>query len=193
MLEKIPLEYIIYNIWDTMSMIELDNKTKDLESSIGALCGISSFAIFNSGPKKIIDVVHYFYLENGRVLGTKPPVADDDNLLELKNWIVILDSSYLKDNRNDILAENEQLTTNVNAHIFDMDAISSYPSNTTAANVSKDTTSREILKVENMDFEDLRKENINLFFGEVNSSNYCENVLWMPSLRHLSNLIKKNR
>ena len=53
MVENKPLEYIIYNAWDTMSMLELDNKTKDLSNIISVLCGISSFDIFDSGPKKI--------------------------------------------------------------------------------------------------------------------------------------------
>lgn len=186
MVKNKPLEYTIYNVWDVLSMLELDNKTKDLTTSISGLCGISSFDIFNSGPKKIVDAMHFYYLEQGRVLGVKSPVPDDDNLLGLADWINILNSSYIMDNRKDNI--NEDVSNNINLQVFDLDAVSSYPSNTTAANVSKDTTCRELLKVIDRDFNDIRRENINLFFGGVNSVSYCTNVLKFPPLKDLPSL-----
>jgi len=82
-----PLEYIIYNMWDCYSMIELDKKTKDLSTVLPMLSGISSYTIFNSGPKKIVDAMHYVYLEKGKVIGTKPARISDDKLLGLDDWI----------------------------------------------------------------------------------------------------------
>lgn len=82
-----PLKYIIYNIWDCASMIELDKKTKDLSHVLTLLAGISAYDIFNSGPKKIIDSMHFFYLERGKVLAAKPSKMEMDPLLGLGDWI----------------------------------------------------------------------------------------------------------
>lgn len=185
-----PLEYIIYNAWDTMSMLELDNKTKDLRTSIGALIGISSYDIFNSGPKKIIDALHFFYLDNKRVLGTKSAKVDDDNILGLDGFISILNASYIKDNKGKYIQEDPEMTSNINYAVFDQDAVSSYPSDTLAANVSKDTTSRELIAIGNFEKEDFLRQNINLFFGKVNSVEYCTEMLNFPTLEDLENNYK---
>lgn len=81
-----PLEYIIYNIWDVLSMLELDLKTKDLATSLPLLSGRSSFDNFKSGPKKIIDSLHFFYIDKGRVLGSRPPMTEDSEV-SLADWI----------------------------------------------------------------------------------------------------------
>lgn len=191
MIANKPLEYIIYNCWDTMSMLELDNKTKDLEMSIGALIGVSSFDIFNSGPKKIIDALHFFYIDNGRVLGVKDPKMSDDDILGLSGFIMILESAYKQDNRGNFIKEDPEAYTNINYALADLDAVSSYPSDTLAANVSKDTTSRELISIEGFKKEDFLKQNINLFFGKVNAVEYCTEMLNYPYLEDLSNKFKK--
>lgn len=185
MVKNKPLEYVIYNAWDTMSVLELDNKTKDLAISLPALSEISSFDIFNSGPKKIIDTIHYFYLDNGKVLGVKGKKVDESNLLGLDGWINILQSAYIADNYGKVILENNKMTTNIRGHVADLDAVSSYPSDILAANVSKDTTSRELLSIEGLTKDEFILENINLFFGCVNSVDYCVNMLDYPSLPEL--------
>lgn len=193
MLHNHPLEYIMYNIWDTMSMLELDNKTDDLKVSIGVLSGVSSFDIFNSGPKKIVDALHFFYLENNRVLGTRDVKnKDDEELMGRDSWIVILESIMHRDYRKGWIKEDKDLMCGIKTLIFDLDAVSSYPSNTTAANVSKDTTSREIVSVIGKDKEVTKEENINLFFGPVNSIGYCQTMLNLPSLTKLEKMVKQN-
>lgn len=121
MLNNKPLEYIIYNQWDVLSMIEMDNKTKDLKTNINILSGPSSFAIFNSGPKRIVDALHFFYLSHGKVLGCKSAMLVDDKLLGLDGWIAILSASRVIDNGLKIIAEDENMTTNMRGHVGDAD------------------------------------------------------------------------
>lgn len=120
MLKNKTLEYIIYNQWDVMSMIELDRKTKDLEANIGTLSVMSSFDIFNSGPKRIVDSLHFFYLENGRVLGCKTKTVDSDKVLGLDNWIAILPSYAIRDHGIDMFQESG-LSTNIRGLTYDAD------------------------------------------------------------------------
>jgi len=87
MTKNMPLEYAVYNMWDCMSMIELDKKTKDLSTVLPMLAGYSHFSIFNSGPKKIVDGMHFYVLERGKVLGVRPSRVEDNKILGLDDWI----------------------------------------------------------------------------------------------------------
>ncbi len=104
------LEYIIYNIFDSLSMLELDMKTKDLSLTLPTYAATTDFSDFKSQPKKIADALHHFCLDRGKVIGTTPPSSeqpepkyfskddtdidaddgeeeDNDETLDLKNWI----------------------------------------------------------------------------------------------------------
>lgn len=67
---------------------------------------------------------------------------------------------------------------------------SGYPSNGLAANVSKDTTSKELLEVEGIDKDIFRIKNLNLMFGKVNNMDYCNSMLNMPNLFELEEYYK---
>ncbi len=187
MVKNKPLEYIIYNIWDTMSMLVLDDKTEDLKYVIDLLLGVSHYDIFNSGPKRIIDAYYFFVLSKGYVLGVKPSNVDtEDKLLGLDEWIVTLPGYRIIDNGAYALEEGNFIRTNIRTHICDIDAVSSYPSNIRAANVSKDTTHRELLAIEGKNKSEFKIENINLMFGPINSVQYCRNMFNFPSLKELA-------
>ena len=126
MIANYPLEYVIYNIWDTMSILELDNKTKDLSYRLPALSGDSHFDVFKSGPKKITDALHFFYLEKGKVLGLRNVSRYDDKtkdrtLLGLDGWIQIMKASRIRDLGMNIIKEDSSIITAVRAFLSDLD------------------------------------------------------------------------
>ena len=77
------------------------------------------------------------------------------------------------------------IKTNIRCHVCDSDAVSSYPSNIAAANVSKDTTHRELVGIEKKEKNFFKVENINLMFGPINAIQYCVNMFDMPTLDEL--------
>jgi len=77
------------------------------------------------------------------------------------------------------------IRSNIRTHVCDADAVSSYPSNIAAANVSKDTTHRELMAVEKKTKEHFKVENINLMFGPINAVQYCTSMFDMPTLEEL--------
>jgi len=115
-----PLEYITYNQWDVLSILEMDDKTKDLCVVLPMLSGVSNFDVFNSGPKRIIDAIHFFYLDNNKVLGVKNPRADNDNLLGLSDWITLLPSYRISDSGKPMLEEGGN-ESNVRTYVYDAD------------------------------------------------------------------------
>lgn len=182
------LEYIIYNIWDTMCMLELDNKTKDLSVSLSVLSGFSPYDIYNSEPKKILNALYFFYLENNRVLGCKGLNVTKKELLGLSDWILNLDSELIVNN-GEFIEEYNTGKNGIRGNVTDLDAVSSYPSDIYCANVSKDTTRKEIIDIEGIDKDIFKRQNINLFFGKVNSIEYCCEMFKFPTLRELKKLI----
>lgn len=70
MQKNYPIEYIVYNIFDCLGVLELDKVTKDLTSSFPAGAVMTDFAKYNSNPKKIVDALFLFGLERGQVVGT---------------------------------------------------------------------------------------------------------------------------
>jgi len=185
-----PLEYIVYNQWDCMSMCELDYKNKDLTAVVPLLAGVTDFGRFNSGPKKIVDALHYYFLDRGRVIGTKPRTVVDDKLLGLDNWIVTLPAYRLIDNGLCVVEEDPNMKTSIRGEVYDSDAVSSYPSNTQLCNVSKETTRREVTSIEGLEKEFFKKNNMNMFMGPTAAVDYCVNMFEFPSLTELDELVK---
>ena len=189
MLANKPLHYIVYNMWDNVSMIHLDDATGDLKLTIGMLADITSFDIFNSGPKKIVAALHFFYLENKMVLGVKPKTLPDVETLGLDDWIVLLPSSRIKENGLMVILENPNRHTNARGHTYDSDQVSGYPSNGQAANVSLDTTVKEIIDIYGIPKSLFKLQNMNIMFGSVNAGEYCRHMFNMPTYDELNKRI----
>lgn len=116
------LEYSVYNQWDVMSMIELDNKILDMRLSMPLLAGPSSFAIFNSMPKKIVDDLHFFYMDRGRVLGCKPSrLREEYKLLGMERWIITLPASLQITEKMHHIMYDDLIETQMTTHDYDVD------------------------------------------------------------------------
>ena len=186
MVKHKQFEYVIYNQWDTLSMITLDKNIRDLEVSIRALSMLADLKVFNSGPKKLVTNFTWFYLENGRVLGTKPKEVKAEAPLPLgkvgeDGWIVMLNIDQVNDDSGNNAVDGLH-KVNIRRTVYDADAVSAYPSCINAANVSKDTTLREIIKIGNIPFNTFRKQNINYMFGKVNSVDYMSTMCKFPTM-----------
>ncbi len=73
MQENYPVEYVVYNLYDSLSMLELDEKTKDLCSSLPAYSEITDFMKYNSQVRKVSDALFLFALSKNKIIGTAPP------------------------------------------------------------------------------------------------------------------------
>lgn len=71
MQQNYKLEYIVYNIFDSLVMLELDDKTKDLCVTLPSSAGTTPYDKFNSLPTKIADAFATMILQDKQhVLGT---------------------------------------------------------------------------------------------------------------------------
>lgn len=124
MVSRLPLEYTIYNVWDVLSMLVLDDKTKDLSTTLPVLSGNSPFTNFKSGPKKIVDELYFFYKARDRILGCRSPLNSESEI-SLSNWIVLLPANRTADNGMRSIQEEKYFNTNTKTHTYDADFLRS--------------------------------------------------------------------
>lgn len=184
------MEYVVYNIFDSLSMLELDEKTKDLAYTFGSYAYITDYHSFKSQPKRIIDALHYYLLDKGYIIGTSGFDEEEDETLGLKEWILVL-PSFLTMPGLKLIEEDESLSTNIRCMVFDADAVGAYPSATSACNVSKETTKRELINVFGRT-KVFRKQNMNLVLGHTNAIEYSTNMFKLPKPNELLELFTKD-
>lgn len=96
------IAYVIYNQFDCIRLEQFDEhpKIQDISSSFTALCGISDFSNFTSNPRRIVDDLHFFYQQHGKIIATTGSNMKDEKdelVVSMKKWIVTL-PAFMVDN-----------------------------------------------------------------------------------------------
>lgn len=207
MSKNYPHEYVIYNIYDCLGVIELEDKFKDLTYSLPSFAGITDFNFFNRNPKKIVDALFIYALQYNKVIGTvsiekknnehsneDQNNEEEDNdeedvnnydTLSLKGWIVSLKQNYIINDGLKCFSDLPNLKTNMRGLTYDVDVISAYPNATIADNVSKETTYRELIDIEGVEEEVYRMQNLGLMAGAANSLEYCTSMFNLPTVSEI--------
>lgn len=206
------IEYIVYCIYDSLSINELDDKTGDLCSVLPSFSGISDFSKFNSNPKKIADAMYMFARKKGRILGVvgkkmEDIIEDDDeyadndddeedtnvnhhHTLGLKGWIVMLQAHMLLYEGLRIFEDMPWLVTNLRGIVMDVDVTAAYPNATVVGNVSKETTLTEVISIGNLLPEMFNEQSLGLIVGSANSIEYSTKMLGLCNLIEMKELIR---
>ncbi len=193
MSKKKPVEYIVYNIWDNVSILCLEDKTGDIGITMPLLAGISNYAVFDSGPKRIVDAFHIYAEKINRVVGCKPTKVDNNKILGLDNWIVTLPANRIRAGGIFVDPSMPNVRSNIRGHVYDSDAVSAYPSATVVANISRDTTKREIIKIEGIEKETFKQQNINIMFGPVNNLDYGNKMMNKPTIKQVIKILRERK
>ena len=196
MQSKYPLEYVVYNIFDCIGMEMLDEETLDMRISFPMFAGSSDFAKFNSMPRKAVDAIYWFCRDLNLIPGcTADDMTDeaDEETTSISGWITMLPSHLIADNGLALIAEIPHLITNVRVAVADLDVTGAYPHNEWVFNVSKETTTKELVEIEGIPEEIQRPQTINFSAGHVNAVEFCSTMFGMPTLSKLSELYAQNR
>lgn len=188
MQEKYPFEYVIYNVFDCVSMEELDEKTMDLRMSLPQMSGCSDYENFKSQPRRLADNLHFFAIEKGKRIGTtSDQMADefDQKTIGLDGWIVTLPAELVLDNGLKIIQENPDLRTNLRVGVADLDVSASYPNGGSVFNISRETTHRELCYIQGVSEYKRRMAGINLSAGQTNAIEVCCDLFGLPTLDKL--------
>lgn len=187
MQSQYPLEYVIYNVFDCISMELLDEKTKDLSVTFPMLCGSSDYVDFKSQPRRLVDELHFFVQKENppRVMGTtsnKMASELDEMTVDPDNWIIMLRAHLVVDNGLRIISEDHQLATNLRRDVADLDVAASYPNGGAVFNMARNTTVKELVNITGIDDFTRRMQGINLSSGATNAVEVCCSLFNMPSL-----------
>lgn len=179
------IEYIIYNLFDCISVELLDEKNKDLALTISVLCEHSEYSRFPSQPRRTVDDLHFFCLEDEepRVIATTSDKMNDENeelIVGMNDWIVTLPAHLVVDNGLKVIKEMPELRTGLRVHVADLDVSAAYPNTEDFMNISKETTYRELSKIRGISEDVQRQCGINLTGGTTNAVEICCNLYGLP-------------
>lgn len=184
MQERYPVEYLIYNRFDVISMFLLEQKNKDMSFFLPLYSGASDFEDFKSQPRRLMDRLHWEVQEHGLVMGTtsKKLVDEYSDKINLTGWITNLAAELITKQPAPVIEEDIDHISTVYTNTGDLDVSASYPNGEVCYNISKETTVRELLKVEGIDEWVAKHENMLLITGHVDALQWCSNMLGFPKL-----------
>jgi DNA polymerase elongation subunit (family B) len=187
-----PLEYLVYNLFDVVGMLELDDKIQDLSLTLPMFSGCSDFENFDSQPRRMVDDIHYYCLAhrseehpNGLMIATtsREMQTDLDKMtVDPKGWIIALAAHLVHDNGMQVIEHAPWLRTNYRSHTGDLDVSAAYPTNEEVMNISMETTHRELCEIEGISEDVKRKEGINLSGGHTNAIEIATELYGLPTL-----------
>jgi len=182
------IEYLVYNLFDCISVEMLDEKEKDLSTTINNNSKQSEYTIFPRQPKRTSYSLHFYALDKGMVIASTPPeiaVEDDKEVVSTDGHIITLSTHLVDDNGLKCLKDYPDLTTYLRAFVFDLDVSSAYPNSEICFNISKETTLRELCAVQGVSEGIKRRAAMNLTMPRQNASEICQDILGSPSLPKL--------
>ena len=182
------VEYLIYNLFDCIGVELLDEKNKDLASTISVLTGHSEYQRFKSQPRRTCDDLHFYCLQNGlAIASTSDDMQDelDQYVLSMDGWITTLPTHLVEDNGLKAIEELLDTRTGIRAHTLDLDVSSAYPSTEVILNISKETTYRELCKMRDIPEEKQRRSGINLTGGRTNATEIACDIFQAPTFDQL--------
>lgn len=178
------IEYGIYNLFDCISVEELDQETGDLRSTLSVLVEHSEYHRFPSQPRRTADDLHFFCEERNKIIaatGSNMEEELDKHIVSMNGWIVTLPAHLVDDNGLQIINEFPELRTSIRAHVADLDVSGAYPNTQDLLNMSKETTYRELCRIEGIPETTQRRTGINLTGGTTNAVEIGCEIFGLPS------------
>ncbi len=183
------IEYLVYNIFDCISVEMLDEKTKDLEITISELCEHSEYQHMNSTPQQLADDLHFFYLDRGRVIASRSDQMADENdesVVSMDGWIITLAAHLVADEGLKLFSDVPNIRSLWRMWVSDLDVKSAYPYTQIILNISKATTMLELCSIEGVLENDRRIAGLNMTGGDVNVIDFCTRIYKAPQLIKLA-------
>lgn len=192
-----PVEYVVYNVFDCIGMELLDEKVKDLAVDIPTSCEFSDYRSFESQPKRVIDELHYFLLEDfDSVIGStgSEMLGELDKLAPANTDLIVnLRADLITEEGLHCIEGFPTHNTRIYTHTYDLDVSASYPSNTIVTNMSKETCRRILCRIEGHSEYEMRMATLNFSGGHTNSLELCQNSFKLPNHQEALTIYKQKK
>ena len=184
------LEYIAYNIIDTVLLVLMERKNHDVISMVD-LIGNSRLSDF---AKQTTVGKHDFYVYC-RDRKAVPATASGDNTTEFDKYIkkkggTVLDSNNTIDTGVPILMESTR-ATKLHKCVCDVDVKAEYPYTTMTFNISKQTKLSACLKIEGFTYDDIEDFFSNVVATEENAVYVASKFFGLPDYDNVEQLFNE--
>lgn len=194
---KWKLEYAVYNLFDSLSLELLDEKTNDLAVRISTTCDNSDYKNLNSNPKRVCDAYHFWQLgrkDTPKVVATTcdqqiQPI--DKFIVDPFNWTVTLASHFLVPDGTGFIKDAITLETLIRTHVADLDVEATYPNVSQQLNISPETAVMEISAIAGKTLDRRKAFGVNLTGGKMNAVPLVVEYFNGPTLDELLEDFKK--
>ena len=176
-------EYLLYNIYDCVSVEMLLEETGDISATVPLNLEYSDVESFKSNPRRLVDDLHFFCLDEGHAIAATGYSMEEDTdkyLSDKSEWIVTLPPHLTRDIGLPIIEDIPTLLTFIVGHVYDLDVKASYPSSGVFLNISKETTYIELSKIKGYNERTKRKFGLDLTGGHVNATTLAQEFLGFP-------------
>lgn len=116
------IEYLIYNLFDCISVEMLDEKEMDLSTTINNNSKQNEFTIFPRQPKRTSYSLHFYALDKGHVIASTPPVIaveDDKEVVSTDGHIITLATHLVDDNGLQCVSDYPDQRSFLRGFVFD--------------------------------------------------------------------------
>ena len=190
MQSRFKLIYMVYNLFDCISVELLDEKTGDLAKKIALYADGSEFSTLKSNPKRLANSLHFYLDEQDKVLcstSSNMTEAMDRHVIGKRDWIVTLANELTHEIGANIFDPEHagDLQSRIATHIYDIDISSGYPSGQWALNVSRGTTLVEVCKIVGQTEHELRRLAVNMTCVPANSIDIGRTFLGLPNINEV--------
>lgn len=188
MQKNFKAEYLVYNMFDCVSVELLDEKTKDLRTKIALYADGSDLASISSNPKRLANAIH-LYLEDKNLMlcstsDNMTEVEFDHKVLDKQHWIVTLANELADESGIALFEELPDFIIRAAIGVSDIDITSGYPTTQLVGNISKGTTLAEIFGVQGLNKNQIKNLAVNIVNAPANAVVIGTGLLKMPELDH---------
>jgi hypothetical protein len=123
------IEYLVYNLFDSIGVELLDEKTMDLQLTLPELVGFGEIHTFKSTPKQLADDLHFFCLENQMVLcSISDQMLDplDEYVISREGWIITLPSHLVEENGIFVCSDFPELRSQARCWVSDSRCVTTH-------------------------------------------------------------------
>ena len=106
----------------------------------------------------------------------------DQYCVSREDWICTLPAANIAMNGLKVVKELPDRNTNIYIHVGDLDVAASYPNGGAVFNVAKDTTVRELHRIDGVEYVDQQEQGINLSGGHTNAVEFMVVIAKAPEL-----------
>ena len=180
-------EYIVYNIFDSLSLQILEWINND----IGTMTILLEDSLIQDLNKQTIrnkDAFYFKCLEIGKVISSSPPKALEYPLVKAGGAVADPGNTY-NIGRNDVIKELKNHSTQVTSHNSDIDLSSAYPNTMIMLNISRETKKKSIRKIDGYSDNDIFSLFSDLSFGNTNVVKVCHQTFNLPSYSNIEDML----